>query len=1015
MGKHIIEIMFQFENLATSDAANSYQEQLKESITEPTREAIKRGGDEGAVALVTALKDALHSIDWGHPIRSVQRVASAMLTNLQNRLGVVGKIVLGVAAAFGGLIKSLIEPQKQMVDLFSQLPKQINFSTIEGADLATTMGDKVHRSLMSVMNVAQTMGTSLQDTAATYATLGQMRVPVGDLEALTKTSLMASKALGSNVEQTTELAGKLAVMGRLNQTQITGLFENFSKIQDAVGLTNNEMSQLITTTSELTRYLGAFGAAPEDIQAMAGATAKLTGLFGELGLGAERAGQIMSRIFDPSRLGENVMLISQMGISMQEYMNMLQGGQVDQVKLTEGLVDAAGQIEQMRQAGVNAFALQQRAQMMGFSNVQEALRLAQEGDETLARMNAEMQEFGQSLQDAAAEGMSNLSEATTRLKNRFLATFAQSMVPVVAKLTTIVEALEKRFLANEDAIMNFFDTAITGFAEWIATVNIEKVIEWFKNLGQSIKTVWQVIKSFLPILATLGGLLVGLKIAGAVAPPILAMADALGKLKPATAGVAQAAGGATQTVGKFGQMMAGSLQTFLKMGGVALVIMAIAGAIWVLAQALVKFNEVEWSSLAKAGVALVALTAAMMGLGALFMSPAGAVLLAGMAALGAMAIVITAVGVALLTLGAGLKAIDPSSLVDLAAIADEDLAKDLWSVGIAINAFAKGVGLFAILNARAIEQVGKGIKELSLGLWVLSKVPNFEGIAKNLSKLGVDIKELLRGRFKGNVDEVGEAFRALTEGIKTLTELDVDKIGNLGPEMMEMSEGLGDWLDAMKRGAAANLFGLGKDIAAVGEGFKELALGVWVMSKASEGTRAFLENSTALAGGVSEIVGALKDAPTLGAGSKAEALSSVMNGLANVGGLGDIGANLTEAAGGVSVLGQALTHWTGKRIAARQFIDFLEGLRAAGPIEVDMRTPEGEEVAVRGRMTELEGAGTTEVSLRAAFEEQTSRVVMAIESLEDSLVGEDGASGMLGTIIGTMGQWNRTGLKTRTM
>lgn len=1013
MGKHIIEIMFQFENIADAVKEQNVSENLNDAMGDAGEKAANTLREK-LIPVATELRQAFDSIDWGHPIRSVQRVASAMLTNLQNRLGFVGKLALGAAASFAGLIKSLIEPQKQMVDLFAQLPKQINFSTIEGADLATTMGDKVHRSLMSVMNVAQKMGTSLSDTAATYASLGQMRVPVGDLEALTEVSLMASKALGSNVEQTTELAGKLAVMGRLNQTQITGLFENFSKIQDAVGLTNNEMSQLIETTSELTRYLGAFGAAPEDIQAMAGATAKLTGLFGELGLGAERAGQIMSRIFDPSRLGENVMLINQMGMSMQEYMNMLQGGQVDQVKLTEGLVDAAGQIEEMRQAGVNAFALQQRAQQMGFSNVQEALRLAQDGDETLARMNEEVERFGQSLQDAAAEGMSNLGEATTRLKNRFLATFAQAMVPVVGKLTTVVEALERRFLENEAAIMNFIDTAVTGFAEWIANVDMEKVIQWFKDLWSGIQTLIEGVKAIVPVLVTLAAAFAGLKVISVIAPLFGGLSDVLGKLVPKLGNLSSAASGASQTVGQFGSAMVSSLQAFLKMGGVALVIMAVAGAIWVLAQALVKFNEVDWSSLAKAGVTLVALTAAMVGLGALFMSPAGAALIAGMAALGAMAVVIAAVGAALLTLGAGLKAISADALAELAEIANEDLAEDLRTVGLAIRAFAKGVGLFAVLNARAIQQVGSGIKELALGLWVLSKVPNFTDIAEDLSKLGVDIKELLRGRFRGNVEEVGEAFEALTEGIKTLTELETDKLGDLGSDMMEMSEGLGTWLQAMKSGAAFDLFGMGKDIAAVGEGFKELSLGMWVMGKAAEGTTAFLNNSSELAEGVSEIVGALRDAPMLGAEGKAGALSSMLSALSNVGGLDNIGSNLTEAAGGVSALGQALSHWTEKSLAARQFIDFLEGLRAAGPIEVDMRTPEGEEVDVRGRMTELEGTATTEVSLRAAFEEQTSRVVRAIESLEDSLVGEDGASGLLGTIMGTMGQWNRTGLKTRT-
>lgn len=1018
MGKHIIEIMFQFQNLAESGAISDLEDAGNKSGTAFAKEFYNAqeavAGGMTDIPVVSALKQALSSIDWGHPIKSAMRVASSAMSELQAKLGPVGKVVLGIGAGLLLLFKSLVGPQQQMVQLFSQLPVRLRFANEAGEELATTMGDKVHKSLMSVMDIAQTMGTSLEDTAATYATLGQMRVPVADLQALTQTSLMASKALGANVDQTTELVGNLRVMGRLNDEQITGLLTNFSQIQDAVGLTQNEMSQLITTTSELTRYMGSFGAAPADINNMAEATAKLTGVFGELGLGAERAGQIMSRIFDPSRLSENVMLVTQMGISMQEYMDMLQGGEVNQVKLTEGLVEAAGQIEQMRAAGVNAFALQQRAQMMGFSNVQEALRLAQEGGETLATMNKEIAQFGRTLETAAAEGMSDLAGATNRLKNRFLATFAQAAVPLVSKLTVVVEALEKRFLENEAAIMNFFDTVITGFANWIANVDMEQIIQWFGNLWSGVINLIEGVKAIIPFLGVLAGAFVGLKVAGAIIPIFGGLSGILGKLVPQLGGLSSAAGGATQTVGGFGSAMAGSLSVFIKMGGVALVIMAIAGAIWILAQALVKFNEVEWSSLAKAGVALLALTGIMFGLGALFMSPAGAVLLAGMAALAAMSVAVALLGVALMSLASGLNAIDPQALLDLAAIAGPDLVESLRTTGKAIGAFTKGVGLFAILNAGAILAVGEGIKRLALGLWVLSETPDFVGIAKDLADLAESLKTLMKSRFRGNIDEVGEAFAGLTEGIKTLVNMDTGKLGDIGTDMLDMTDGLTSWLSAMKEGSTANLWGLGKDLSDLGSGFKDLALGIWVMGEASAGTKAFLANADQIADGVGLIVGALKDAPLIGAGGRADALSTLMGALGEATELPAIAGSLGEAANGVAALGLALQNWIGMGGATRIFKNFLEGLNEAGPIQVDMETPEGEEVNVRGRMTSLEGAGGTEISLQAAYEAQTNRLIEAIGSLEESLVGEDGASGVLGMIMGTMSQWNRSGLKTRT-
>lgn len=1179
MPKQMIEIQFQFQNVAENfkKAGETAGEEFHDAMEKETDRRAQEGG--GAMfKMITAWKAALMSFDWGHPITSLQRSASALFSELQQRLGVVGKAVVGLLGAAMLMFRSLLDPQRQMVQLFSQL--RVN---VEG--VGDSMEQKMLVALRDISDVAATTGKSMSDIASTYATLGQMRVPVSDLKELTELTTIGASALGANVDQMAELVGALRVMGRVGVEGIESVVQTFSDVQDAVGLTQNEMSGLINTTTELSRYLGVFGAAPEDIEEMASATAKLTGIFGELGLGAERAGQIMTRLFDPSRLQENVFLISQMGMSMQEYMNMLQGGQVDQVKLTEGLIDAAGQIEEMRQAGVNAFALQQRAQMMGFANVSEALRLAQEGDERLADMNAEMERLnrereqfgGRTLAEAAAEGMSDLSGVVERLRNRFQAAFARTLIPLVSKMTEWVGKLEQRFLENEDEIMNFLTQMVDAVGEFLVSLDFNKIGNFFRSLWNGAKAVVSTLEKLLPIAKALLVSFVAFKAASFILPLFGGLKNILGGLLPGLKATSTAASSAGSAMSNMGGALKAGLGSFLKMGGVALIIMSIAGAMFILAQALktmndveweslakgalvlgalvgtvmilgnqkatslaaaatlvalsasmyvmaqamMVFNNVEWGSLAKAAVALIGFTAAMIGLGAIFMSPVGALILAGLAALALMSGVIIIFAMAIRSLGEALESLSPDAISGLAEIASPELAKNLGIVGSAINELLKPIRLVQLLKSRSLMEVGVAIKQLALGLFVLSETPDFIEIAENLEIVAQSISEVLKGNLKGNVEEVGSGFELLTEGIENLTQLETGQLGSLGDDMLSMLAGLQGFLQAMREGATRDFLGMGKNLEELGKGFKDLSLGLFVLGETGDKLQWFLDNSDKLSESVSELLDALgeggrrdlmesgeafksfadglkefgaireedlslewmmNNSQQIGTAVKTvvEAMGSYMTGLTDVGegfkqvalgifvlgeagdkagwflddhqeltagitgimnaisnvnrrdveagseafkifsealsgmsNLSDVSASFRPAANGIAMLASGLERFSnfgGRRGAANDFIEFIRGLNEAGPIQVNMQTPEGAEVDVTGRMTDLEGAGSVEVDMKIAYEQQTTRVVEALERIENSLVGEEG---MLTTIMTTMSGWTRTGLKTR--
>jgi hypothetical protein len=86
----------------------------------------------------------------------------------------------------------------------------------------------------------------------------------------------------------------------------------------------------------------------------------------------------------------------------------------------------------------------------------------------------------------------------------------------------------------------------------------------------------------------------------------------------------------------------------------AAAMLIVAAALWVTAKALQEFGSVEWSSLAKAGVALLGLVLVLVAIGVLMMSGVGALaIIAGAAAMLIMAAALLVLGYAIQAIGTG--------------------------------------------------------------------------------------------------------------------------------------------------------------------------------------------------------------------------------------------------------------------------------------------------------------------------------------------------------------------------
>ena len=192
-------------------------------------------------------------------------------------------------------------------------------------------------------------------------------------------------------------------------------------------------------------------------------------------------------------------------------------------------------------------------------------------------------------------------------------------------------------------------------------------------------------------------------------------------------------------------------------GAAALAI--VAGAVFIFGKAVQQFMEVSWSDLGKAIVGMFALVGAVAAIGSIMMSGVGAVaILAGSAAMLIMAGAVLVLGYGVQALATGFNMMIPN-LVLLA-----QMVPQLFGVGLALMSIAAGLGAIAFAGLAAIPALS------ALSMFALAATP--------LIALG--------GMFAGGGEEDGDGFARLESKLDTLIEvistggnvyLDSDKIG----------------------------------------------------------------------------------------------------------------------------------------------------------------------------------------------------------------------------------------------
>lgn len=268
-----------------------------------------------------------------------------------------------------------------------------------------------------------------------------------------------------------------------------------------------------------------------------------------------------------------------------------------------------------------------------------------------------------------------------------------------------------------------------------------------------------------------GGILAGIGMG------LKALGSGLGSLgKGIGSGIQGLLTGIAKGIGSFGNA------NVLK-GAASMVVLA--GALYVTAKALTEFNEVEWESLAKGGVALLGLAGIAMLLGK--SSPSMILGAAG----------ITILGAALWITG--------DALTKFAEISWEDIGKGMVSLvglgvigavaGTAAPLIAAGAASLGLMGGalwlvgEAMQAVGKGFSDMTEGLERIAKLDgsNLLQVAAGVGALGLAMAAFGAGQAVAGIGNL--VGRLLTIGTDSPVE-QLIKIGQNGEGVMKAAQGL---------------------------------------------------------------------------------------------------------------------------------------------------------------------------------------------------------------------------------
>lgn len=288
----------------------------------------------------------------------------------------------------GGIIAFTTKVLKNTADLDNKMTK-----------LAHNMGKMVSKEQLTgaVSKLQKELGAAYDDAASIITVLSEKRFTDNIYDAAAGVELF-SRATGLSNVTVADLTDTLSKGAGMSVDSINAMYASMMNVQAEIGLSKQGMEAAANQIAITASKMAAFGKSSDQIKKMATHTTALVASLEKVGISADRASSLIGSLTDPDRIEDNILLYSQLGITMEEALS----GDISFDALGGQLQDLAQKIVDM-----GPIAGSQFAKSMGLS-YSEAAKIASGEMDSAALVG----EQALTAEEQALETMKKLEEQT---------------------------------------------------------------------------------------------------------------------------------------------------------------------------------------------------------------------------------------------------------------------------------------------------------------------------------------------------------------------------------------------------------------------------------------------------------------------------------------------------------------------------------------------------------------------------------------------------------------------------
>lgn len=288
----------------------------------------------------------------------------------------------GIATFFAKVVKDSIDLDNTMTALSMRMGK----------------GSKGIAELKSNVNSLQAeLGAAYGDAVALVTTLSEKKYADNLYEAASGANLFA-RATGLSQTEVASLSDAMNKNAGMTAKATNSMYAGMLKVQQTMGLSKAGMEAVTSIIPKMASNMNAFGKTSADIAKVTTQTTALIASMEKVGIAAGDAAGLVEKLLDPDKIEDNIMLYSQLGISMEDALS----GNIDLSNMDNQLKDMAQRIVDM-----GPIAGKQFAQSMGMSYAEAAKLAKMEGNEV-----ADVSAAAETSEDKALEALKQMERAT---------------------------------------------------------------------------------------------------------------------------------------------------------------------------------------------------------------------------------------------------------------------------------------------------------------------------------------------------------------------------------------------------------------------------------------------------------------------------------------------------------------------------------------------------------------------------------------------------------------------------